>query len=83
MWHIPSIPGDDVDVSVKHRLSCRFPAIHADIKSLRLELFLKYVPDLSDKIKGVRVFLLGHFPDRHDVSLWNNERMTVRNREAV
>jgi hypothetical protein len=44
---------------------------------------LEYVLDPPDKIKGIPVFLGGHLPDRYDVSLWNNKRMTVRNWEAV
>jgi hypothetical protein len=44
---------------------------------------LEYVLDLPDKIKGVCIFLGGHLPDRYDVSLWDHERMTVRNWEAV
>jgi hypothetical protein len=72
-----------MDVGVKHRLPCCFPAIHANVKSLRLELLLEYVLDLSDKIKGVTVFLLGHLPDRGDVSPWYNEHMTFRNWETV
>lgn len=72
-----------MDVGVKDRLPRYLAAVHADVKSLRVELLLEYVLDLPDKIKGVCVFLGGHLPDRYDVSLWNNERMTVRNWEAV
>jgi hypothetical protein len=72
-----------VDVGVKYRLPRYLPAVHADVESLRLELLLEYVLDPPDKIKGIPVFLGGHLPDRYDVSLWNNKRMTVRNWEAV
>jgi hypothetical protein len=68
---------------MEHRLPRCFPAVHADVKPLRLELLLEYVLDLSDEIKGIRVFLGGQVPDRYNVSLWNNERMTVRNRKVV
>src|SRR5271166_1511069 len=83
IWYISSVSGNNVDMGVKYRLPCCFPAVHANIKSLRLELPLEYVLDLSNKIKGIYVFIGGHLPDGYNVSLWNNERMTVRNREAV
>ena len=49
-------------MGVEYRLSRRMPAVHADVKSLRVELRLKYVLDLSDQSKSIRVFLGCHFP---------------------
>ena len=40
----------------------RLAAIHSDVKSLRVELLLKYALDLSDQSKRIRVFLDCHFP---------------------
>jgi len=51
--------------------------------TVRLELLLDYFLDLPDKIKGIRVLVVCHVPDRYDVSLWNNEGMTFGNRESV
>jgi hypothetical protein len=72
-----------MDVGVKDRLPCYFPAIYANVKSLRLKLLLDYIPDLSDKLEDVRIFLHEQIPDGRDVSLWKNERVTVRNWETV
>jgi len=49
-------------MGVEYRLPCRSAAIHSDVKSLRVELLLKYVLDLSDESKRIRVFLGCHFP---------------------
>jgi len=70
-------------MGVGHRLSCRLSTVHANVKSLRSELFLKYVLDLPDESEGIGVFLGCHLPKRCDVSLWNYKGMTFRNREAV
>ena len=81
--HISGVSGNNVDVGVKNRLARCFPTVHANVKSLRRELLLEYVLDLPDKAEGIYVLLCSHLPDGHDMSLWNNERMTVRDWEAV
>jgi hypothetical protein len=49
-------------MGVEYRLSRCVPAIHPDVETLRVELLLKYVLDLSDQSKRIRVFLGCHFP---------------------
>ena len=70
-------------MGVEYRLPRRLATIHPDGKTLRRELLLKYVLNLPDESKGIRVFLSCHLPQRCDVSLWNYERMAFGNREAV
>jgi len=82
-WYVSIVSRDNVDVGVEYRLPCCFAAVHANVKSLRLEFLLKYILDPPNEIKGVRVFFGGHLPERFNVPLWNNEGMTVRNRQAV
>jgi hypothetical protein len=72
-----------MDVGVEYRLPRRFAAVHTNIESMRLEFFLQNILDLSDEIKGIRVLLFRHLPERYGVSLWNNQGMPFRNREAV
>jgi hypothetical protein len=72
-----------VNVGMIYRLARRVTAVHTNVKSLRQELSFEYILDLSNKIKGICVFLGRHLPDRFHVSLWNNERMTVRNRKVI
>jgi hypothetical protein len=49
-------------MGVEYRLPHCLTAIHSNVKSLRVELVLKYAPNLSDESKGVRVFLSCHLP---------------------
>lgn len=72
-----------MDVRVEYRLPRCVSAIHANVKTLRLELFLKNFLNLPDEIKGIGVLIGCYLPDRCNVSFWYNERVTVGDRKAV
>jgi hypothetical protein len=81
--YVAIVSGNEVDVGVQYRLTCCFPAVHSDVKSLWLKFSLKYAFDLSDEIEGIYVFLICHLPERYNMALWNYESMAARNREVI
>jgi hypothetical protein len=51
-----------MNVGVKYRLPRRVPAIHSNVKALRVELLLKQVLDVPEESKDISVFFGCHLP---------------------
>ncbi len=70
-------------MGVKDSLPRSFPAVRADVYSLRLKPILYQGLHFPNEIEEIDVFLRRQFPNRGNMALWNHKRMPWGDWKAV
>ena len=77
---IALIPGNDMDVQMRNRLPRRFAGIDSDVVTRGRSVLFNHTLDLANRGDKLLLFLFGRLEPGPDVALWNEQRVTVRNR---
>ena len=80
---IASVSGDDVDVSVHHRLSCRLPVVDSDVEAVWMMFCYQLLLGVSDQ-SPQRCLIIGRkFEETSDMLPGNNQGVALAHRESV